>query len=486
MDGTARNQELKPFLQHESVAVIGATERAGSWGAGIMESLLDSKYPGRISPVNRRAECVYGLPAYPDVNSIPGPVDLAILTIPEDSVEEAVHACGKKGVKGITIIAAGFGEATETGREREKAIARVARSYGMRILGPNVSGTFNLHAQFNAKRAHSKHLVATPLAGVSQGGYAFSDLLAVGEARGMGVGKYVHTGNECDLQATDFLEYFGKDPQVTGILMYLETLRDGRRFLDVARKVTREKPVVVHKAGKTEGGSRAALSHTGAMTGRGEVYQGAFHQVNVVQCPTMELLLPLGHALIERPPMRGNRVAIVTMGGSWGVALTDRLEGEKLKVPELSPAVQQRLRDLGMPERASTKNPVDMGATGFTHLSVESLVDMGRITLSSGEVDALIFHGLGWAAMGTENRLTGKTSMLQMEKDVLFGYNGLQAEIGRPVMIGSALTQWESPAVQDLHEAGIRVYNQLDEIALILSLMYGHRQRGRLGHERPA
>jgi len=197
----------------------------------------------------------------------------------------------------------------------------------------------------------------------------------------------------------------------------------------------------------------------------------------------MELLIPLGHAMIERPPMRGNRVAIVTMGGSWGVALTDCLEEEGLVVPELSPAVQQRLRDIGMPERASTRNPVDMGATGFTHLSVESLVDMGRIALSSGEVDALIFHGLG--AMGTGGPIA-KDSVLQLEKDVLLGYSGLQAETGRPVMIGSALSQWESPSVHDIHEAGIRMYNRLDEIALILSLMYGYWRRREFVHETPA
>jgi hypothetical protein len=134
-----------------------------------------------------------------------------------------------------------------------------------------------------------------------------------------------------------------------------------------------------------------------------------------------------------------------------------------------------------MPERASTKNPVDMGATGFTHLSVESLVDMGRITLSSGEVDTLIFHGLGRAAMDPAERTPPwKKSMFRMEKDVLVGYSGLQAEFGRPVMIGSALSQWESPAVHDLHEAGIRVYHRLDEMALILSLMYGYWRRRQL------
>jgi acyl-CoA synthetase (NDP forming) len=205
---------LEPFLEPQSVAVIGATERAGSWGSVMMEGLLGSKYQGRIYPVNRRAKTVYGIPAFPDVGSIPYSPELAILTIPEDSVEEVIHACGKKGVRGITIITAGFGEVSKNGHIREDAMARIAKSYGMRILGPNVSGSFNLNRQFNATRSPSSYLIATPLAAISQGGYAFSDVLASGYGRGMGVGKFVHTGNECDLQVTDFLEYFANDPEV--------------------------------------------------------------------------------------------------------------------------------------------------------------------------------------------------------------------------------------------------------------------------------
>ena len=483
-DGTEPGHGLEPFLEPESVAVIGATERTGSWGSVTMEGLLGSKYPGRIYPVNRHAKSVYGIPAFPDVSSIPHCPELAILTIPEDSVEGVVRVCGEKGIRGITIITAGFGEVAKNGRTREDAIARIAKSYGMRILGPNVSGSFNLHKRFNATRSPSTHLIATPLAGISQGGYVFSDVLALGYARGMGVGKFVHTGNECDLQVTDFLDHFGEDPEVKGIIMYLETLRNGRHFLEVARHVATKKPIVVHKAGRTEGGSRAALSHTGAMTGHGRVYQGAFHQINIVQCPTMELLLPLGHALIERPPMRGNRVAIVTMGGSWGVALTDRLEEEGLKVPELSPALQRELGDLGIPARASVRNPVDIGATGFVQLSVESLVDMGRKMLSSGEVDALIFHGLGRPGVAGEKTHAGRKFFLQMEKEVMTGYDRLQTETGRPVIIGSTLSPWESQAVHDLNQVGVRIHHRVDEIALILSLMHGYwrrLQKGNLG-----
>ncbi|HEX7371714.1 MAG TPA: CoA-binding protein, partial [Thermodesulfobacteriota bacterium] len=254
---------LGVFLNPRSVAVIGASEKPGSWGSFIMEGLLSRKYPGKIYPVNRRSSTIYALPAYPDIKAVPGAVDLAVFTIPEDSVEELIRECGVKGVKGITIVTAGFGEALEGGRAREEAMARLARSYGMRLLGPNVSGTFNLHARFNASASPAEYLTATPLAAVCQGGYAIYDLLARGHAQRMGVGKFIHTGNECDLQVTDFLEMYGEDPQVQGILMYLETLRDGRRFLEVARRIANDKPIIVHKAGRTAGGTRAARSHTG-------------------------------------------------------------------------------------------------------------------------------------------------------------------------------------------------------------------------------
>jgi acyl-CoA synthetase (NDP forming) len=464
--------DLNVFIEPESVAVIGATERPGSWGSFIMENLLAWKYPGKIYPVNRRSANVYGLQAFPDVRSIPDSVELAVFTIPEHSVEETIHDCGTKGVKGITIITAGFGEAVEGGRAREEAMAQMARAYGMRILGPNVSGTFNLPARFNASASSAEHLFPTPLAAVCQGGYAIYDLLAWGSARGMGVGKFIHTGNECDLQVTDFLDHFGRDPQVKGILMYLETLRDGRRFMEIARRVPREKPIIIHKAGRTAGGTRAAHSHTGAIAGWKELYRGALDQVNVTISPTMELLLPLGHALIERPPMRGKRVAIVTMGGSWGVALADRLEEEGLIVPELSATTQTTLKSLGMPLRASTRNPVDIGAAGVSAFSVHSLLAMGRVILSSDEIDALVLHGFGRPGFIRDETPLGRKLFLGLEEQIMRSYNGLQQEIGKPVILGCCLSQWESQAIFDLQREGIRIHQRLDEIAQILFRMY--------------
>lgn len=468
---------LDTFLDPQSVAVIGATERPGSWGSFIMEGLRAWNYPGKIYPVNRHSSVVYNLRTYPDVRSIPYPVELAVLTIPEDSVEGALRDCGAKGVKGVTIVTAGFGEALEEGRTREEALAKLARSYGMRILGPNVSGTFNLHAKFNASASPAEHLNATPLAAVCQGGYAIYDLLAWGYGRQMGVGKFIHTGNESDLQVTDFLDHFGKDPQVRGILMYLETLRNGKDFLEVARRVAREKPVIVYKAGSTKGGARAARSHTGAIAGWGEVYQGALGQVNIILSPSLELLLPLGHALIERPSMRGKRVAIVTMGGSWGVALADRLEEEGLTVPELSLGIQKRLRALGMPLRASTRNPVDIGAAGVGAFPAKVLAEIGRVILSSEEVDALVLYGFGRPGFVREEAPVGRKLFMELEKQIMRDYDSLQKEIGRPVILGCCLSAWESQDISAIQGEGIRTHQRLDEIAQVLFRMHKYWER---------
>ena len=466
-----KDEHLDAFLNPKSVAVIGATQRPGSWGSIIMEGLLSLDYPGKIFAVNHRRDKIYDFKVFREIRDIPEKVDLAILTIPEKFVEETIEACGKKGVLGVTIVSAGFGEVTDGGLKREKDLARLARSLGMRILGPNVSGTYDLGARFNGSSSPVGRLLSTPLAGVSQGGFAFHDLLAAGSFRGMGLRKFVHTGNECDLTATDFLEHFGSDPEVKAVLMYLETVRDGKRFFEVAREVTRKKPVVVYKAGRTSGSARAAMSHTGALSGDRYIYRGMMNQVGIIIAPNMALMLPLGHALIERPAMAGRRVGILTMGGSWGVALTDTLEEGGLRVPELSETLQGRLHFLGMPERASTRNPVDIGASGIWY-DTHSILALGRSMAFSGEVDALVVHGIGRPVSAGQMIARSNGGSVDQEKEIMAGFQALEKDSDIPVLIGSHYTPRECEAVAEVNKMGIRIYNDLDVIAHLLFLMH--------------
>lgn len=470
------SEQLNVFLNPKSVAVIGATERPGSWGSFIMEGLLSRPYPGHIYPVNHQAETVFGLRAYKSVQDIPESPELAIFTIPEVWVEKTVRECGQKGIRGITIITAGFGEAVAEGKQREADLVRLARSYGMRVLGPNVSGTFNLHAEFNGSAAPERHLTKNLIAAVCQGGFAFYDLLAHSYYRHMGVGMFVHTGNEADLTTTDFLEHIGPDPNVKVVIMYIEALKEGRRFVDAAGEISKTKPVIVYKAGRTADAARAAQSHTGALAGSHDLYEGALTQANVVSSPTMELLLPMGDAMAERPPMHGNRVVILTMGGSWGVALTDALGAEGLRVAELSSGLQSRMREMGMPIRASVKNPVDIGASGL-FFDKELLIGLGREILASGEADALILHGMGRPGMLDEDAPQRLRIFLEINKEIVRGYTKLEKDHGIPVLIGSIYAPGESQVTHDLNEEGIRIYDRLEEIAQILSRMNRYYSR---------
>lgn len=472
------HEELKVFLWPQSVAVIGASDTPGTWGSFIMEGLLSWKYPGRIFPVNRNGNLVYGIPSFRDVREIPEGVELAVVAVPQEALQETLIGCASRGVKGVTVVSAGFGEVDTQGEAREKGLRNLASFLGMRLLGPNVSGTFNLHFGFNASGAPARQLVPSSMAAICQGGYAFYDLLAAGGARKMGVGWFVHTGNECDLEVTDFLELLGNEPQVKGLLMYLEVLRNPRRFMMVAKELSRLKPILVFKAGETGGGARAARSHTGALCGEHRIYAGAFRQAGVLMCPNIELLLSLGHMLVERPLMKGNRVGIMTMGGSWGVSLTDELEKRGMLVPELSPSLQRTLKDLGMPERASTKNPVDIGAAGISyHLTPSNVVNMAREMLFSEELDGLIFHGLGRPGMAREREADrARGVFLNVEVSLMKEVQALEKETGKPVLLGCCLSPWESQAVCDLNLEGIRMYQRLDEMAWGLALLM---QRGR-------
>ncbi|MDY6845051.1 MAG: CoA-binding protein, partial [Thermodesulfobacteriota bacterium] len=415
----ADKNQIEVFLNPKSVAVVGATERPGAWGSMIMQGLLSRNFPGILYPINHKAESIFGLKSYTSIDEVPGTIDLVVIAIPSESVYETIQACTKKSVKGITIITAGFGEAAEEGKGQEAEFATLARSHGIRIVGPNVSGTYNLFSQFNASASADNRLFPTPLTFICQGGFAIYNLLVRAATEYMSAGQFIHTGNECDLQVTDFLEYFGEDPKTEVILMYVEGIRDGQRFLDVSSQVAKKKPLIIFKAGETPSGSRAAASHTGAIAGTNQVYSALFTQLNIIKAPCMEILIPLGHAFLEFPPMKGNRVAIATLGGSWGVALTDTLERNGLSVLQFSEKLQREIRALGIPTRASTKNPIDLGAAGASSRTIDTILSIGRAVLQSGEVDALVVHGYGSPGLLSDDSPPGFKLRIEEEKEIM-------------------------------------------------------------------
>ena len=296
-------------------------------------------------------------------------------------------------------------------------------------------------------------------------------------AKGIYIGKYVHTGNEADLQSTDFLDLLGRDPETDVILMYIEGLKEPRRFLKIAQGITCEKPIIIYKGGKSEAGKRAAASHTGAMAGSIDLYRALFKQAGCIEAQNFEIMLDLGYAFTFYPPLKGNRIGIITQGGSWGTMLTDHLSRRGLHVPELSPSLQNELRGLGLPYRASTRNPVDFGAA-YLDLAKKAGLSIIEAILCSDEIDALVLHGYGLKDTEQGSPMPWVSKMQEEEEEVLRKGLEMMSAYKKPLVYGSYyVSHFESTTLRNLVQDGIPVFGRLEDIADLLFSLFRHYAR---------
>ncbi|MGD2067351.1 MAG: acetate--CoA ligase family protein [Gemmatimonadota bacterium] len=381
------SHDLDRLFRPRSIAVVGASRRKGTIGWQILHNLLTHGYQGVVYPVNPNARAIHSIPAFPSVEAIPDEVDLAVLVVPKQHVLAVVDDCGRKGVKSLVVITAGFKEVGGDGVEREKALMRMVRSYGMRLVGPNCMGVLNtgFDTSMNATFAPTMPPQG-PSSFMSQSGALGVTILDYAAEFGIGIHHFVSVGNKPDVSGNDLLEYWEDDPDTRVILMYLESFGNPRRFTRIARRVTRKKPIVVVKSGRTSAGARAASSHTGALAGGADVATDALlAQCGVLRADSVEHLFDLAMALEEQPVPRGNRVAIITNAGGPGIIIADACESAGLDVVELSPATQDRLNEV-FPAEASVRNPVDMIASA-TSESYRVALDL---VLCDDAVDAAI------------------------------------------------------------------------------------------------
>lgn len=457
-------------MNPRSIAVIGATARPDTWGHWITRELVGGEFRGAVYPINSSAREILGLHAYPDATSVPGPIDLAVIAIPAEGLLDSIRDCVAKGIRAALIITAGLSETGDAGRIREEEMASYARAHGLRLVGPNVSGIMNLHHGLKAHPADALYLRRTPVTFICQGGYAITDLAAREAGAGRGFGKYLHTGNEADLTAVDFLEYCENDPETEAVCMYIEGLRDVRRFLEIARRMAPRKPIVVFKAGVTADGSRAARSHTGALPGPAGLYADMFRQAGVVQAPAFELCLNITHVLMEMPRLRQPGIGITTMGGSWGVMLTDALSRHGLRVPELPAETQKAMRRLGMPGRASVRNPVDFGAAAGS-ISLETRLEVVRTLLACDSIGAVVLHGYGIPGFIREDSHAFARRRFEEDRAMIRSARQLQESYRKPVFLATAMTPAESQLVQEMAAEGIRFQHSLEEVSAVIAAL---------------
>jgi acetyltransferase len=353
---------LRAFLKPRSIAVIGASQRQRTIGNKLFRNILHQEFNGVLYPVNPNAEVVASVKVYPSILDIPGEVDLAVVVVPAETVHQVVEQCGRKGVRGVVVISAGFGETGAEGMDRQKRLLETVRNYGMRLIGPNCMGIINTDTQVNMNATFSPVFPpAGNIALCSQSGALGVVILEYARSLNIGLSTFVSMGNRADVSSNDLLQYWEEDPATDVILLYMESFGNPRRFARIARSVTATKPVVVVKSGRTPAGSRAAASHTGALATAEVASEALFKQAGIIRVDTLEELFNVANLLSHQPIPSGRRMAILTNGGGLGILTADAFAARSLELPTLSDKTLSELKNF-LPRGAGLTNPIDMTA----------------------------------------------------------------------------------------------------------------------------
>ena len=380
---------MNRFFNPSSVVVIGASNSPFNLGATICRSLHDfSPFQGAVYAVNRKGEDVHGCPGYTDVTDIPDNVDLAVVIAPARVVPGFVKQCGVRGIKRIVIESSGFSEGGEMGKTLQREIDKIRRAYSMRIMGPNCLGVLNTENKFCCFYGVQKDNFDTfiqesgEISYIIQSGGIVVIVLESFMSDVVKAAKVVSIGNKSDIDEADMIEYFNTDEKTKVICMYLENIKDGRKFMEIARKV--HKPILAFKVGKTTEGVRAAQSHTAGMANNDLIFESACKQAGVIRVDSISELHSLPKIFTHMPPLKGKRIAMFTNSGAFGGIMADLLVQAGLEMAKLSPETQERLSRTG--QIFNVSNPIDLGPA----LSMQTFLEIFDILLSSEEVDGLL------------------------------------------------------------------------------------------------
>lgn len=347
---------LDVFFKPRSVAVIGASRTPGKIGHAILDSVKKS-FPGKIYPINPVAGEIIGLTAYPSVLDVPEPIDLAVIAVKAEKVKDVILECKKKKIKAAIIISSGFSEIGN--KEGELELKKAGKD--IRMLGPNCVGVFAPKEMDTLFMPYERLL--RPMEGgigfISQSGAFGTALIDLAASEGVGISKFVSIGNQMDINETEMIDYLGKDTGTRAIAIYLESVSDGKAFVSKAKRVSKIKPIIALKAGKTKAGAEAAASHTGSLAGEAQIYSAAFEQAGIIEAKTTEEVFDYSKALANQPPLKDNKIAVVTDGGGFGILAADTAELCGLNLAQLDGKSLAGLKEF-LPAYASLKNPIDL------------------------------------------------------------------------------------------------------------------------------
>ncbi len=345
--------DLKFFMEPRSIALVGVPRRTGRLSLNSLENLLEFGFEGKIYPVNPSAEEIMGVRTYPSLLDIPDEIDLAVIATPRPAVLGVVEQCAQKGIKAVAVVTQGFSDFDEEGRAIEAEMVRVVRRAGGRVLGPNTVGVANAFAHMTTCFTRSE-VTKVPVGVITQTGSFFT-----GTQGFLPSGKTIDLGNTCDVDFADGLEYFEDDPEVKVIGLYIEGIRNGKRFMKVATRVAKKKPILALKSGRSHYGRKAAQSHTGQLAGRDEIYGAVMRQCGIIRVADIEEEADLARAFCVLPLMGGRGLGVVTMSGSGGVLAADACDDYGLEMAELMEGTRGRIKAMSLPW-VNISNPIDI------------------------------------------------------------------------------------------------------------------------------
>jgi len=379
-------KDLDYLFAPESIAVIGATPRKGTIGHQILANLVEYGFNGMVFPVNPKHKYIMSIKCYRSISEISDPVDLAVVVVPKEYVPAVAEECGKKGVKVLIIISAGFREIGGEGAKREEALQALKAKYGFRIIGPNCMGVISTASdvRMNATFAPCE-TESGSLAIMTQSGALGVAILLSADKLNVGLSYFVSVGNKMDVSGDDLLAYWAEDQRTKLIALYLESFGEPRQFTQLSKKITRHKPIIVVKSGTTEAGALAASSHTGSLAGLEIAVHALLYQCGVIRVSTINEMMDLSLAFLKNPMPKGDRVAILTNAGGPGIMATDAIINEGLEVATLSEKTLERLSEM-LPEESSIRNPIDMIASANAETYEKGL----EYLLDDPNVDAVI------------------------------------------------------------------------------------------------
>ena len=379
------HSSITSFLRPKSIVVIGASTSPEKLGYGVARNLIQSRYPGAVHFVAQKQGELFGHPIFTDLDQIPDPVDLAILIVPPNVMPQTIEDCGRRSIKAVIIMSAGFREVGKEGAALEQECLNVARAHGVRLLGPNCIGTIDTHLPLDTTFLQPPMPAQGHIGFISQSGAFCAAIIDWSREQGFGFSQLISLGNQADVNETDALDALVEDEHTRVIVLYMESVSDGRRFVEVAQEVTRRKPVIALKVGRFEAGQKAAASHTGALAASDTAFEAAFEKAGILRAESAEQMFDWARVLAYSSLPRGSRFAILTNAGGPGVIAADSLEDHGLTLAQLHESTRKAL-GTNLPPAANVFNPVDMLASA----SPETYATCLSILLNDENVDGVL------------------------------------------------------------------------------------------------